>query len=259
MKLLVFLALFSGVLWAKPLVLVGHFDAFGKAPFNNSEKVAKVLFEKMKDHPEVELRLCSLTTVFDKSFYQLEDCYKSLPHEPKMILGLGESNCNFKIEIMARNFDKTKGADNEGNERNAVIIPGAPNEFGFRYPLADMYCSLPQKERAMIEVSNNAGAFVCNNLAYQFAFHYQDVVFGFIHVPANNCRDIETKTATAVSNLESMILASVKKSDVSRFPTKKKEFQILRDSSKADKCLSEFYKRTKGADEKGFWSFGAQE
>lgn len=189
----------------------------------------------------------------------MEDCYKSLPKEPKMVLGLGESNCNFKIEIMARNFDKTKGADNDGIERNAVIIPGAANELGLRYPLADMYCSLPQKERAVIEVSNNAGAFVCNNLAYQFAYHYQNVVFGFIHVPANNCRDIETKTNTAISNLESMILASVKTTEVSRFPTKKKEFQALRESSKAEKCLNEFYKRTKGADEKGFWSFGARE
>lgn len=259
MKLLVFFVFFTNALWAKPLVLVGHFDAFGTAPFNNSERVAKQLLEKMKDHPEVELRLCSLNTVFDKSFYQLEDCYKAA-REPKMVLGLGESNCNFKIETMARNLDKTKGPDNEGIERNnTVIVKDAPKEFGFNYPLAQMYCSLPQKERSRLEVSNNAGSFVCNNLAYQFAWMYQDAVFGFIHVPASGCRNLEEKSALAVKNLESMILASVKSNEVIRLSTKKKELEVLRDITKSDKCLHEFYKRTRGADEKGFWSFGSRE
>jgi pyrrolidone-carboxylate peptidase len=258
MKLLVFLVLFANALWARPLVLVGHFDPFGTAPFNNSERVAKMLFEKMKDHPDVELRLCSLNTVFDKSFYQLEDCYKSMTLEPKMVLGLGESNCNFKIETMARNLDRTKGPDNEGNERsNSVIVKDAPREFGFNYPLANMYCALNPKDRAALEVSNNAGSFVCNNLAYQFAWLYQEAIFGFIHVPANGCRNIEEKSAQAVKNLETMILASLTSTEVKRLSTTKKELEVLRDSSKNNKCLNEFYKRTKGADEKGFWSFSA--
>jgi len=73
--------------WARPVVLVSHFDAFGKAAFNNSEKIAGVLFQKLKDHPEFELKLCGLNTVFDKSTYQLEDCFRSLPVAPKTCFG----------------------------------------------------------------------------------------------------------------------------------------------------------------------------
>lgn len=256
MNMMLFYLLFSTSIWARPVVLLGHFDAFGIAPFNNSENVAKALSDRMKNHPEVDLRLCSLQTVFDKSFFQLEDCVKELEVTPALILGLGESNCNFKIETMGRNADKTKGPDNEGNERNhSLIIPDGPKELGLRYPLQDMYCSLSQKDRSEIEVSNNAGSFVCNNLAYQFALNYQDSIFGFIHVPAGNCRNIDQKTVQSVRNLESMIVAAVKSKNVDRLPTKRKELEILREATKGDKCLNEFYKRAKGADEKGLWSF----
>jgi pyrrolidone-carboxylate peptidase len=256
MKLILFSLFFSTPLWARPVVLVGHFDAFGKAPFNNSEKVAKLLSEKMKDHPDVEIRICALRTVFDKSFFELQDCYKDLPELPKMVLGLGESNCNFKIETMARNKDSTIGPDNEGTERNKTpIVPEGPAVIGFLYPLAQMYCSLLETDRRKIEFSNDAGSFICNNLAYQFSWNYPEQIFGFIHVPSNHCQNLEKRTLSAVANLERMILAGLKVQDVKRLLTSKKELQGLRSSTRAEKCLNEFYKRTKGVDERGFWSF----
>lgn len=256
MKLALVLLMFSSAAMAKPVVLVGYFDPFGRSSFNNSERVAMRLMESLKENPEFELKLCALNTVFDKSYYQMEDCLKALPVAPKLVLGLGESNCNLKIETMARNLDKTKGPDNDGIERNnTVIIPEGPKELGFNYPLAAMYCSLPSADRKDIEVSNNAGSFVCNNLAYQFAYHYPETEFGFIHVPDNDCRNLEAKTTLAVKNLEQMIPAAVKSQVVARLLTKKKELEQLRATVKNDKCLSEFYKRTKGADEKGFWQF----
>lgn len=248
--------LFSGTLWGKSLILLGHFDAFGKASFNNSEKVAKLLLEKFKDHPEIELRLCGMETVFDKSFYQLEDCLKSLSERPDMVLGLGESNCNLKIEIMARNLDRTFGPDNEGNERiNTPIINESPGEIGFKYPLAEMYCAVEERDRRSIEVSNNAGSFVCNNLAYQFARHYEEQVFGFIHVPANNCRNLEQKTEMSVRALSAMITAAVQVKDVVRLPIYKEELEIYRRNRDTSSCRREFFKRAKGADEKDFWPF----
>jgi len=256
MKRLFPLLLITSSVWAKPIVLIGHFDAFGNATLNNATEVALELVKRNKDHPDFELKLCELKTVFDKSYYQLEDCLKALPEVPKMVLGLGEANCNIKIETMGRNLDNTKGPDNEGIERkNEIIIPGAPKEFGFNYPLPQMYCALESKERNLLEVSNNAGSFVCNNLAYQFSYKYQDTVFGFIHVPANNCRDLPERSEVAVNLLTKMISAAVKEEEVVRLSTSKDELQLLRRQFKNDRCLSEFYKRTKGADEKGIWPF----
>lgn len=254
MKLALFFLLFSAQTWARPVILLGHFDAFGSAKFNNSERVAKALLNNLRNHSDFELKLCALNTVFDKSFYQLEDCFKDLRDPPKFVLGLGESNCNLKIETMARNRDHTKGADNEGNERkNEVIVSGGPDEIGFLYALPQMYCALSESERADLQVSNNAGSFVCNNLAYQFAHRYPETEFGFIHVPANNCRNLSAKTEMSVKYLAKMIEAAVKTTNVQRLLTRKSELRALREENRNNACLYDFYKRTKGSDEKGLW------
>jgi pyrrolidone-carboxylate peptidase len=256
MKLVLFFLLFSVNTWARPIVLLSYFDAFDKAPFNSSDIVAHKLLEKIKNHPDFELKLCGLNTVFDKSFYQLEDCLKALPEAPKFVLGLGESNCNFKMEMVGRNFDKTIRPDNDGQEKfGTPINSNGPKEIGFKMPLAQMFCALPEKNRGAIEVSNNAGSFVCNNLAYQFAEKYTDVVFSFIHVPANNCKNLNVKTEASIENLEAIIKATVKISHVRRIPTKEKELEELRQATKGDSCANEFYRRAKGTDKKRFGIF----
>jgi hypothetical protein len=52
-----------------------------------------------------------------------------------------------------------------------------------------------------------------------------------------------------------MIEAAVKSDSNQRLATSKQELEFQRETSKDDKCHHEFYKRTKGADEKGFWQF----
>jgi pyrrolidone-carboxylate peptidase len=255
MKFLALVLLFSFPLFARDIVLVGYFDPFGKASFNNSERAAKDLESQFKNHAQIQLELCALNTVFDKSFHQLEDCAKALREEPRFVLGLGEANCSLKFEILARNFDKTLGPDNEGNERRGPIDPSGKEAIGLNYPLPDMYCALSKSERKEAQVSNNAGSFVCNNLAYQFADNYPRLNFGFIHVPSHNCRNLKAKTDQAVKSLVKMIERAVTVSDFNRLPTHKEELKDLRETFKHDPCLSEFYSRARGIDEKGFWPF----
>ncbi len=256
MNILLFLSIALSVAWSRSVILVSDFDAFGNAEFNNSNRVAKILKEQLQDHPDFELKLCHLNTVYDKAFYQLQDCFKALSEPPKMVLGLGESNCNMKIETMARNLDKSYGPDNDGIERmSQSIIPGAPEELGLTYPLAEMYCSIDPQRRKDLEISNDAGSFVCNNLMFQFAAANPEVSFGFIHVPANQCKNLPAKTEVTVANLTKMLEAAVKSTLVKPLATRKKDLEILRRSSKDNKCLNEFYGRTKGFDEKGFRLF----
>lgn len=254
MKTALLLFLISGTTWARPLVLLTFFDPFGKAPFNSSEVVGNEIFERHKNDPDYELKICKLRTVFDVSYYQFEDCLKSLDREPDLVLGLGESNCNLKIEMMGRNLDRTKGPDNDGIERNSTPIrSNGPDAIGFTYPLAEMYCSLNREKRKDVEVSNNAGSFVCNNYAYQIAYSYPELKFGFIHVPANNCKDVKSKTKIAIENLETMIKAAVTEKQ-KRLPVLKKQIRELRDEN-AGTCLGEFYNRARGFDERKIWPF----
>lgn len=245
--------LFSLSAWSKDTILVSYFDAFGKAPFNNSERVAKAIAEEFSADLDVDIELCKLNTVFDTSFHQLESCYKDMPVRPKIVLGLGESNCNFKLETIVRNKDKTIGPDNQGNQRNnTAIVPEAPRAYGLNYPLPQMYCSLDKNERSKVEVSNNAGSFVCNNLAFQMSHYHPDLEFGFMHVPANNCANLEKKTKATIQQLVKMIKALTSINHFDRLPISKSEIDELEVRTE-NSCLKDFYDRFKGIDEKNFW------
>jgi pyrrolidone-carboxylate peptidase len=255
MKLLIFLGLIPTTLWGKPLVLVSYFDAFNRAPFNNSQRIALALEQRLnRDSSPVQLKLCPLNTIFDQAYAQTEDCLKALEQSPVMVLGLGEATCELKLEAMMRNKDKTVAADNAGTHRHMrTIIPGAPEVLGLKYPLPQMYCALNSTERNNLTVSNHAGSFVCNNTAYQMSHYYSELQYGFIHVPANNCANLVRKTELAINSLEKMILKGatylLDNDAPQRLPTKKDELKILRRQT-SDECENEYYRKLKGADEK---------
>ena len=257
MKWTLLFLLLSPSLWARPVVLLSYYDAFGAAPFNNSQIIAREIQKLMQDS-SVELRLCALNTVFDKSYNQLEDCMKALDRAPQLVLGLGEAACEMKIELVGRNLDKTFGPDNEGQERNnTLIIPHGEKYLGFTYPLSEMYCALESEERKSIVVSNSAGSFVCNNTAYQFSHFYPELASGFIHVPANNCQGLEMKNKVIVQKLVKMIKrgSEFTSGNPTRLPTTKKEIDEARQSlPRNESCQQEFFKRARGVDQRGFWT-----
>jgi pyrrolidone-carboxylate peptidase len=266
MKFVILLSLFlTSFAWAKPLVLITYFDPFNKAAFNNSERVAKALEARLNtETSQIEIKLCGLNTIFDKAYAQTEDCLKALTDRPVMVIALGESTCQLKVETMMRNIDKTHGPDNAGVERNnSKITHGAPDVIGMRYPLPQMYCTLTTAERNNIDVSNNAGSFVCNNTAYQMSYHYPEIQYGFIHVPANTCSNLVKKTEASVVTLEKMILEGVRylsnaegSSDLPhsgneiRLPTRKEEIKnLLRRYSDKNDCINEYLKKSKAVNE----------
>ncbi len=266
MKFLILLTLFlNPIVLAKPLVLITYFDPFNNTAFNNSERVAKALVTRTNmETSQIEIKLCILNTIFDKAYAQTEDCLKALPEQPLMVLALGESTCQLKVETIMRNIDKTRGPDNAGGERNnSRIIQEAPDAIGMRYPLPQMYCALTVSERNSMDVSNSAGGFVCNNTGFQMSYHYPEIQYGFIHVPANNCSNLTKKTDVAVGILEKMILKAVSylsseeknpglphSSNEIRLPTKKDEIKgLLRQYTNKNDCLNEYLKKSKAADE----------
>lgn len=256
MKMLLLNLLMSSALWAKPTVLVGYFDPFGKAPANNSETVAKLIVQKAEALGlPFEIKLCEVQTKFDVSFEELKDCVGRLPEKPVMVIGLGETGCDLKIEIMGRNLDRTKGPDNAGVERrNTPIVEGAPAAVGFNYPLDEMYCALSLLDRKEVIVSNNAGSFVCNNLAFQTAWRETDLNFGFIHVPSHFCKNILQKNEKVAMSLLAMITrgteVSLENPERARLPVTKDELEVLRDEHRGDPCLSSFYKKARAFTQK---------
>lgn len=259
MKLILASLILANISWAKPTVLVSYFDPFGKAPFNNSKNVARLMEAKARKMGlPFELKTCEVQTKFDVSFEELKDCINSLPERPVLVIGLGETGCDLKVELMGRNLDRTRGPDNAGiHRRNTPIVSGGAAALGFNYPLPEMYCALPIELRSEIVISNNAGSFVCNNLAYQAAYHEEELNFGFIHVPSHNCRNLSVRNEKISSYLLTMINrgveVSIEEEERRRLPVTKVELNLLRQSSVGDKCLSSFYKEARAYDEKSWW------
>lgn len=269
MKLLILLILSISTVWAKPIVMISYYDAFGRAPFNNSEIVARALAQNLNSaNSPFEVQLCPLNTIFDVAYVQSYKCLKALSEPPLLFLGLGESTCDLKIETMMRNNDRTYGPDNIGNERrNTPVSPGAPAIVGLRYPLPQMYCALNSSERSQLVLSNNAGSFVCNNTAYQMSHNHSDIQYGFIHVPSSHCPDVAIKTPSVIKILSKMIQEATvylttgeekmglpHPNNDERLSTKKAELKKLRKLyEKEDQCLGEYLNKVKGADEKNGW------
>ena len=265
MKYMFLLILVTLPAWGRPLILISYFDPFGGSSFNNSERIGKILEAKFNAETSlIEVKLCSLNTIFDKAYAQTEECLKNLPERPVMVIGLGESTCQLKIETMMRNNDKTYSPDNAGVERNnSPIIYGAPKILGLRYPLPQMFCALTDRERKDVDVSNDAGSFVCNNTAYQMSYHYPEIQYGFIHVPANNCSNLKNKTEAAVTMLEKMILSATSylsssegnmnlphSSNDIRLPTDRDELKLLRRQYDEESCIGEFLRKSRPDDKR---------
>jgi hypothetical protein len=124
-----------------------------------------------------------------------------------------------------------------------------------------MYCALAPEERREIIISNDAGSFVCNNLIFKMNYYHPHHQFGFIHVPAHNCDNLEQKNKTTVEKLEKMLIKIVDAStrpsyainlphweNQFRLPVEKHEIKVIREQSPKGSCLREFTSKLKSPD-----------
>lgn len=261
MKSFLLLILITTQVQAKKLI-IAHFDPFDGAKLNNSETVAKEVMGRLQNKG-IEILLCPLSTSFQLAYPQLKKCLESFKTD--LVIGLGESGCKLKAEFTARNNDKTFGPDNLGEERNhtQIIKDGAPY-LSIRYPLPQMYCALNAQERRQITISNNAGSFVCNNVAYQMRYFHPEMMIGFIHVPSHTCKNLKHTNREYSLLIQKMILAGLNTPDngpylphetnFEEIPLTKNEIKQAR-MSVSEKCYQDFYKNLKAIDARAIWPF----
>jgi len=241
MKNLIFIviSLFVANVMAKPLFLITSFDAFNGHQNNNSQKIAELILKKMES--SFTIIHCQLPTSFQKSLKTFEDCYQSLAEKPAMVLSLGETGCNLKIEHRAINKIKVTGPDNDEYFPRGEIMSWGEKFLGMTYPLEDMFCSLSSLEKSKIVLSKDAGTFVCNDLSYKILTHYPELSFGFIHVPSANCSNIDLLNDQSVNILSKLLLSwDLNRSNTRSLPISKDQ---LTPNWRQDVCKNEYYKR----------------
>lgn len=166
-------------------VLLTGFDPFGDDTMNPSwEAVRKLRGERIRGHTIVVART---PTRFDACADVLERAIRK--HRPRLVLCVGQAagRAAISLERVAINVKDARIADNAGAQPiDEPVIEGAPMAYASAMPIKAMVAAL-RAHGIPAEVSNSAGTYVCNALAFSLAhliaIRWTTLRGGFVHIP----------------------------------------------------------------------------
>ncbi|SFE36280.1 pyroglutamyl-peptidase [Bacillus sp. OV194] len=167
----------------KTLLLTG-FEPFLDHPFNPTEFIATELNGKVIGGYEVKGRV--LPVEYGRSANELISHYEELQPDAVIMLGLAAGRNRITPERVAINVNDGP-IDNSGDEMSGMpIIDGGPAAIFSTLPVRK-FAKILNKRGIPAELSNTAGAYLCNNVMYSMLHHLEksklDIPAGFIHVP----------------------------------------------------------------------------
>ena len=175
----------------KKLLLTG-FEPFLDFTLNPTMKVVEELNDEIIGDYQIIGRI--LKVDFEKAGGMIIDLIEEI--EPDAVVSLGLAAGRFKMtpERIAVNL-KDGPVDNRGNQPvdEPVKLEGATGYFT-TLPIRQMVSRM-REEGLPADISNSAGAYLCNNVMYEvlhyMAIHKKEVPAGFIHMPASHELAIE--------------------------------------------------------------------
>ena len=165
-------------------ILLTGFEPFGGGSVNPSWLVAQHLAGV--DLAGEQLQAVQLPCVFGLSAQRLVQALAQ--HQPDVVLALGlaQGREGISIERVAINVDDARIPDNAGQQPiDTPVVSGGPAAYFSTLPIKRLAQGLQQAGHAA-HISQTAGTFVCNHVFYalQHHLHGQDVMSGFVHLPA---------------------------------------------------------------------------
>ena len=165
-------------------ILVSGFDPFGGESINPSIEAVKRLPDSING---VEIIKLEIPTVIGKSIDVLTQAVEK--HLPDVVLSVGQAGGRNEITVerIAINIDDCRIKDNEGNQPiDEPIVRDGPDAYFLTLPIKSIVSNL-QSQGIPASVSNSAGTFICNHVAYGMAhlakLKYPNMKTGFIHIP----------------------------------------------------------------------------
>ena len=157
-------------------ILITAFEPFGGRTVNASAEVLRLLPDTIGGH---ETGKVILPVVFRRAAETV------MRHPADFIFLLGEVGGRAEVtpELKARNRREARIPDNEGyRPGNGRILEEGPEEYRTSVPVEDIVRRIREEGR-QIAVSDDAGAYVCNETFYLAGLGSR-VPVAFIHVPA---------------------------------------------------------------------------
>lgn len=166
----------------KRKLLITGFDPFGGANINPAWEAVKLLPEAIADF---EVHKLEIPTVFGLASQKVLE--KAEEIRPDVILCIGQAGGRAAVtpERIGVNIRDAKIADNAGNQpMGQFVAADGPAAYFATVPVMAMADAI-RAAGLPGQVSNSAGAFVCNDTLYSLLHHYAGtaVKVGFIHVP----------------------------------------------------------------------------
>lgn len=167
-----------------PRILITGFAPFGGESMNPSWEVARSLHGRRVAGHRIEAR--ELPTEFAGSLRGLKRALREV--RPTIVLGVGQAGGRdrLSIERVAINLNDARIPDNaHAQPVDEPVIAGGPAAYFSTLPIKAMLAALVA-QGIPAEISNSAGTYVCNHVAYAMAHltaGRRQVRSGFIHIP----------------------------------------------------------------------------
>ena len=165
-------------------ILVTGFDPFGGDTVNPALELIKQLPSEIDG---CQIVTQEVPTVFHKSIETIRAAIEL--HQPDAVLSIGQAGGrpDMTVERVGINCDDARIPDNEGNSPvDRKIFEDGDDAYLLTLPIKAMVKSM-QQAGVPASVSNTAGTFVCNHVAYGVAYlakkYYPDLKTGFMHIP----------------------------------------------------------------------------
>lgn len=164
-------------------VLLTGFEPFGGEPINPSRLATRALDGEVIFGVTVVAR--ELPCVFGASLEALDELLDEL--SPELVIAVGQAGDRgaVSLERVAINLDDAPIPDNRGRRPiDRPIDPAGPPAFFTTLPVKAMAHAI-DRAHIPVELSQSAGAFVCNHVFYGLMQRAEARGFraGFVHVP----------------------------------------------------------------------------
>ncbi|MDD6905546.1 MAG: pyroglutamyl-peptidase I [Finegoldia magna] len=188
-------------------ILVSGFDPFGGEKINPAIESVKLLPDSIKGNEIIKIEI---PTVIGKSVDKLKEKIKEV--KPDVVISVGQAGGreDITVERVAINVDDCRIKDNEGNQPiDEKIAEDGPDAYLLTLPIKAMVENI-KSANIPASVSNTAGTFICNHVAYGMAHlratEYLNMRTGFIHIPFLP-EQVLDKPHTASMNLDTIVKA----------------------------------------------------
>lgn len=165
-------------------VLLTAFEPFGGETLNSSWELLRALAAEPSPHDD--LVLCVECLPVHKDHYAEALAQAIERHRPEVVLALGQAGGRPTIQLERQAFNRLdyEGAVDNGGHRIAgqVLHPDAPETLAASLPL-ERLCAVLRAAGHPVDVSADAGRFLCNAVLYELRHVHSGLAAAFVHIP----------------------------------------------------------------------------